>query len=92
MKQLPVKGVSNMDPSKVLSNWSVASGFIYSEDISVDTVKVLLRHEVLNKNRKIIIERLKARLLNLMKQANSMEIEEDIDELFKEQAREDKGV
>lgn len=72
---------SSLPVDKILSNWTNTAEFIYSTVATVDSVRVLLRHEVLNKNRDMIVNRLKVRFLSLLKRDNDHEIEQDIHEL-----------
>ncbi len=65
---------------KILSNWATASTFIYGP-VTTDCLKQLLRHEVLNKDRSMIIERLTVRLLSVMKSDLRIELHKDIKEL-----------
>lgn len=65
---------------KILANWANVSTFIYGTSSSGE-IKSLLRHEVLNKNREMIVERLTIRLLSLMKSDLKSEIDKEIHEL-----------
>ena len=69
-----------MPVSKILANWATTSQFIYGPTTS-SCLKYLLRHEVLNKNRNMIIERLTVRLLSIMKSDLRAELIDDIEEL-----------
>lgn len=79
MKHLVLSPV-DIPLDKILANWSTCSVFIYGPT-DADCLKALLRHEVLNKNRPMIIERLTTRLLSLMKLRLRIELIEDIGEL-----------
>lgn len=71
---------SRFSRKKILANWTNTADFIYNT-VDLDEIKSLLRYEVLNKNREMIVQRLTIRLLNLMKQQNLFELLEDINEL-----------
>lgn len=64
--------------TKILANWQTCSSFIYNEETSAEEIKSLLKHELLHKDRGMIVGRLKTRLVSLMKQELTNELEEDI--------------
>lgn len=80
MKHLDVED-TGIPMDKILSNWANTAAFIYSDKATVADVKALLRHEVLTKNRFMIIERLLTRLTNLIKGQLKDELSRDIIEL-----------
>lgn len=74
--------------AKILANWGTTSTFIYETEDS-DELKSLLRHEVLHRNRGMIVDRLTVRLLSLMKLQNKVELVEDIADLEEVREREE---
>lgn len=74
--------ITSLPNEKILSNWSNCAAFIY-DTVSIDELRSLLRYEVLNKNREMIVQRLKIRLLSVMKKAAEQELNKDIQAIEK---------
>ena len=89
MRHLVVSDVNYLPAGKILANWLTTSTFIYDSDATALDLKVLLRYEVLTKNREMIVERLTTRLLSLMKKDMQDELRQDIKNL---RSQEKEGV
>lgn len=89
MKHLAAQDFQYIPCNKILANWLTTSNFIYSDTTLPADLKALLRYEVMNKNRDMIVDRLTTRLLSLMKKEAHDEIRQDIKDI---QAREREGV
>jgi len=72
-KELPVE--------KILANWQTVCAFIYTPLATTDDLRTLILHEILHKNREIIVARLTTRLINIQKQLLAEEINTEIKEL-----------
>lgn len=90
MKHLTVTK-TELPTDRILSNWANTAMFIYDAATTED-LKALLRHEVLNKGREMIIERLKIRLLSMMKYDTKCELEKEIIELEEGIREDDRGI
>ena len=89
MKHLTVTK-TELPADRILANWANTAMFIYDAVATTEDLKALLRHEVLNKGREMIVERLKIRLLSMMKYDTKCELEKEIIEL-EEGIRKDDG-
>jgi len=77
---------------RMLANWATVSSIIYDATITTDTLKALLRHEALTKDRPMIIERLITRLLSVMKQDLKTELYDDLEEIYARVRKDDREV
>ena len=81
MKYLTKKKAS-VNAEKVLSNWVVCAGIIYQDSITINDLSVLLLHEVQHKNRDLIVDRLKTRLISIIKTEATISLNKEIEELL----------